>query len=229
MTQLLNYELENFKDYKLAIITLDDGKANSLSPAMIAEIDKALNQAETDEAIVILTGRAGKFSAGFDLAVMQKGNDAINAMAKAGATVAERMLSFPNPVIIACNGHCLAMGAMYLLSADYRIGAEGDFKIGLNEVALGMTMPPFAKIILQETLTPTFIKRAAMQAEIFNPVSACVAGFLDETVNEENLLGRAKEKAAEFSKLNMRAFKITKLRMRKDMLADLHAAIQKIE
>lgn len=169
MTQLLSYELEHHEKYTLAIITLNDGKANSLSPAMLAELAAAFDQAEQDGAIVILTGMENKFSAGFDLGVMKAGKEAINAMAKSGAALAARMLSFPQPVILACNGHCLAMGAVLLLSADYRIGVEGDFKIGLNEVSLGMSMPPFAKVILNETLSPTYLKRSAMQAEIFNP------------------------------------------------------------
>ena len=223
MSELVSYK----NNGNIAIITLDDGKANSLSPSMIKAINKALDQAENDKATIILTGREGKFCAGFDLSVFQQGGDALAEMLGGGAKLAERLMRYPHPVVIASNGHALAMGALLLLAADYRIGAQGAFKIGLNEVAIGMIMPAFGAEIARYTLTPQFFKRSLVNAEIYHPDKAVGAGFLDESVALENLLTRAEEKAQELAKLNMGAFKGTKLSARKDALAALREAIEK--
>ena len=140
MTELVTYE----KDESVAIITLDDGKANAVSHQLINELNAALDKAEEEKATVLLTGREGKFSAGFDLSVMKEGGpEAVGKLVGDGARLSQRLLAFPTPVIIACNGHSLAMGALMLLSVDYRIGVSGKYKVGLNEVAIGMTMPYF--------------------------------------------------------------------------------------
>jgi len=223
MSELASY----IKKENISIITLNDGKANSLSPAMIAAINAALDKAESDACTVVLTGREGKFCAGFDLSVFQQGGDALADMLSGGAKLAQRLMRFPYPVVIASNGHALAMGALLLLAADYRIGAQGAFKVGLNEVAIGMIMPAFGAEIARYALTPQFFKRSLINAEIYNPEKAVSAGFLDETVALENLLTRAEEKAQELAKLNMGAFKGTKLSARKDALDALDNAIKK--
>ena len=156
MNQIVTYK----KSGKIGTITMDDGKANAFSPAMIAAVNDALNQADADGVVVILAGRKGRFSAGFDLSVMQQGPAASAEMVRSGALLAERLLSFKRPVIVACSGHALAMGAVILASVDYRIGVEGDFKIGLNEVAIGMTMPWFGVEISRARLAPTHLDRA---------------------------------------------------------------------
>jgi enoyl-CoA hydratase len=227
MNELVRYEVEELGNIKLATITMDDGKANGLSPTMIKAINEAFDKADADEAMVILSGREGKFSAGFDLGVFQQGAEALTEMLKGGAELAERLMLFPRPVIAACNGHGLAMGALLLLASDYRIGAIGNFKLGLNEVAIGLTMPAFGCEIARFTLTPQFFKRCLVNAEIFSPEAALQPGFLDEVVEVENLSARAKEKATEMAALNMGAFQGTKLGARKDALDALRGAIEK--
>jgi len=223
MNELASYN----KKENISIITLNDGKANSLSPTMIAAINAALDKAESDANTVVLTGREGRFSAGFDLSVFQQGGDALGEMLSGGAKLAERLMNFPHPVVVACNGHALAMGALLLLAADYRIGAQGNFKIGLNEVAIGMIMPAFGAEIARYALTPQYFKRSLVNAEIYTPDNAVTAGFLDEITPVENLAARAEEKAQELAKLNRGAFKGTKLGARKDALQALRAAIEK--
>ena len=223
MSELVSYK----NNGSISIITLDDGKANSLSPTMIHAINKALDQAENDKATIILTGREGKFCAGFDLSVFQQGGDALAEMLSGGAKLAERLMRYPHPVVIASNGHALAMGALLLLAADYRIGAQGAFKIGLNEVAIGMIMPAFGTEIARYALTSQFFKRSLINAEIYTPEQAVQSGFFDETVPLENLQAHAQQKAQDLAKLNPGAFKGTKLGARKDALAALRAAIEK--
>src|ERR1041384_6831394 len=175
---LVSYRL----DQSIATITLDDGKVNALSPAMQAQINAALDRAETDGAVVVLTGRPGVWSAGFDLSVLRAGGPDGLAMVRGGFVLAERLLAFPRPVIIACSGHAVAMGLFLLLSADYRIAASGPFKITANEVSIGMTMPLAAIALCRQRLTPAHLHRALTQSEVYTPEDAVAGGFVDRVV-----------------------------------------------
>ena len=136
MNEFVNYKSEE----NYALITINNGKANAISHGVIAGLNASLDKAATENKVVILTGRNGIFSGGFDLKVITKSPEAAKELVTKGSQLSLRMLSFSQPIIIACSGHAIAKGAFLLLSADYRIGVEGDFKIGLNEVMIGMTM-----------------------------------------------------------------------------------------
>lgn len=212
---------------KFILITMDDGKANAVSPALLDGLNHAFDQAEQKKLPVVLTGRAGKFSAGFDLSVMGQGGAAMGRLVAGGAKLAHRMLAFPAPIVIACNGHALAMGGLMLLSADYRIGAEGAFKIGLNEVAIGMTMPYFGVELARYRLNPPHLGRAVINAEIYTPAGAVEAGYLDKVTTEANLLEEAKQLASGLAALNMGAHHATKLRIREPLLTAVMEGIKK--
>src|SRR5262245_53944205 len=128
----------------IATITMDDGKLNVLSDDMFAQLSDALDRAQAERAVVVLAGREGAFSAGFDLRTLAGGGTDAARLVRTGFELAERILSFPTPVVIACTGHALAMGVFLVLSGDYRIGADGPYRIGANEVAIGITIPFFA-------------------------------------------------------------------------------------
>ena len=218
----VTYELSE----SIATITLDDGKVNVLAPVMLSEINAALDQAEADHAVVVLTGRPGLFSAGFDLKVLNAGGAEAVAMLRAGFELSFRLLSFPTPVVIACPGHAMAMGSFVLLSADYRIGASGAFNIRANEVAIGMTMPRAAVEIIRQRLTPAGFTRATLLAEAFTPESAVTVGFLDRVAAPESVLDEALALAAQLATLDMRAHSASKLRARHDTLAAIRVGIE---
>src|SRR5207248_569033 len=135
-------------------IVMDDGKVNIMSIGMLAALHAAFDEAERDGTVVILTGRGKAFSAGFDLKVFASGSaNEIYTMLKSGAELALRLLSFPTPIVAACNGHALPMGAFLLMSSDVRIAAEGAYGIGMNEVAIGLTVPKFAIEVARQRLT----------------------------------------------------------------------------
>jgi enoyl-CoA hydratase/carnithine racemase len=219
MSELTGYELED----GVATITLDDGKVNALSPEMLGSIGEGLDRAEADEAVVVMTGRERTFSAGFDL----KSED-WPKMLTAGARTSERMLSFPRPIVIACNGNALAMGAFLLLSADHRVGARGDFKIGLNEVAIGLTLPYFGIALARHRLTRPAFDRCAVTGVIVGPDEARDAGFLDEVVDPGDVLEAARVAAERLRGIDMNAHHATKLRIRADALAGLADGIDRI-
>lgn len=212
-------------DDSIATITMDDGKANVISPAMLAELGGALDQAAADQAVVVLTGRAKMFSAGFDLGVLAGGGDESTAMVRGGFELAARILAFPRPVVVACTGHAMAMGAFLLLSGDYRVGAAGPFKISANEVAIGITMPMAGVEICRQRLTPAHFNRAVLTAEIYGPEGAADAGFLDQVVPDAELADAARAVASRFALLDAKAYAGSKLRARGESISTIRAAI----
>jgi len=210
-------------DDGIATITMDDGKVNALSPAMQAELNSALDRAEADHAVVLLSGRDGVFSAGFDLRVIRGGGNDAGAMVHGGFDLAHRLLSFPTPVVVACTGHAIAMGLFLLLSGDYRVGASGPYKLMANEVAIGMTLPRAAIEILRQRVAPAQLNRAAILAEAFTPADAVEGGFVDQVVDPLEVLTTAREMALALSKLDMAAYTATKQRVREQTLNAIRA------
>jgi enoyl-CoA hydratase/carnithine racemase len=209
----------------VATITMDDGKVNVLSLAMLTEIGAALDRAAADRAVVVLTGREGVFSAGFDLPALRAGGPPAVELLHAGFDLAARLLAFPAPVLIACPGHAVAMGVFLLLSGDYRIGAAGPYKLTANEVAIGMTVPQAAVEICRQRLTPACFNRAVGLAEVFRPEDAVAAGFLDRVVPPADLAAAAAVAAAELARLDLDAHAATKLRTRGPAVTALREAI----
>ena len=177
-------------------------------------------------AVVVFTGRPGRFSGGFDLGVIRSGGSDAADMLNAGFELAERLLSFPRPVVVASTGHSIAMGAFLLLSGDYRIGVRGAFKIMANEVAIGMTMPLTAIEICRQRLAPAHFERAVLLAEAYAPDDAVAAGFLDRVVEESELQQAAAEHALALTALDATAHRYSKLRARREMLVALRTAIE---
>jgi len=222
MSQLVSYSLTD----GVATLTIANGKVNAISPDVIGALNQALDQAEQDKAVVVLTGQPGILSGGYDLKVMMSGPQAAIDLVASGSSLARRMLAHPYPIIVACPGHAVAKGAFLLLSADYRIGVDGPFNIGLNEVKIGMTMHQVGIAIARDRLSPAFLQRSVINAEMFNPHGAMTAGFLDQVVPADQLLAAANAMAQQFKGLNMGAHKKTKLKVRKNLLDALDAAIE---
>lgn len=210
-----------------SLITLDDGKVNAVSPALLEGMHLALDQAEQDKKVVVIVGRAGKFSAGFDLSVMGQGGEAMANLVTGGAKLSLRMLSHPYPIVAVCTGHALAMGALLLLSADHRIGVDGSFKIGLNEVAIGLTMPYFGVELGRHRLNSAHVNRAVVNAEMFSPKGALEAGFLDQLTSAEEAMALAEQAVSALSGINMGAHHGTKLRVREALLEGIKAGVEK--
>jgi enoyl-CoA hydratase len=217
----VQYKLKN----QVATIRIDDGKRNALSPQVLREINQALDRAESDRAIVIMTGRESVFSAGFDLHVMKRGGLDALRMLRAGYALTARVLAYPYPVIAACNGHALAMGVFLMLSADYVIGSRGDFKIAANEVAIGLTMPRVAAAMLRHRLNPAAFQRAVTLSEYFDVDSATGAGFFDELVDPADLIPRAETCAADFKTLDPLAHTNSKRRIRASLIRKIRLSI----
>ncbi len=221
MNELVSYHLEN----GIATIQINNGKVNALSPEVLQQLDTAMDRATADKAVVILTGQPGILSGGYDLKVMMSGPQNALDLVATGSTFTRRMLAHPYPLIVACPGHAIAKGAFLLLAADYRIAVDGEFKIGLNEVQIGMTMHNAGITLARDRLIPPAFQRAVINAEMFTPQTAREAGFVDLVVPAGQLLASAREVAEQFKQLNIPAHGKTKLKVRSDLLAALDAAI----
>ena len=222
MSDLIAYHLED----GIATLTLSNGKVNAISPDVITACNAALDQAEQDRAVVIITGQPGILSGGYDLKVMTASPEQAIELVRQGSTLARRLLAHPFPVVIACSGHAVAKGAFLLLSVDYRIGVEGPFSIGLNEVQIGMTMHHAGIELARDRLRKSAFHRSVINGEMFTPLTAVDAGFLDKVVKPDELQAAALEAARQLKKINMRAHRNTKLKVRKELLETLDKAIE---
>ena len=122
MTEVVHY----IEEEHYTLLHLNNGKVNSISHEVIDQFNKLLDKAEEQKKVVIITGKDGIFSAGFDLKTMTASPESALELVTKGSKLSLRMLSFPCPIIIACSGHAIAKGAFLFLSADFRIGVDGD-------------------------------------------------------------------------------------------------------
>ena len=222
MNELVSFTLND----GIAVITLNNGKVNALSSAVLAALNAALDRAQEAGAMVVLTGQPGILSVGYDLKVMMQGPEQAIGLVTAGSILTRRMLAHPQPIIVACGGHAVAKGAFLLLASDYRLGVEGNFLIGLNEVQIGMTMHHVGILLARDRLSSAAFQRSVINAEMFAPQAAMEAGFLDRVVAPDQLMSSAMEVAHQMKKLNAAAHRNTKLKARKALLDALDGAIE---
>lgn len=218
----------------LATISLDDGKANVFSNASLEALENHLDQAEADGArAMLIVGRPGRFSAGFDLAEMTSSTESMRSLVIRGARWWMRLYGMGLPTVAACTGHALAGGALTLLSCDLRIGAEVPAKIGLSEVAIGMPLPAFAVELARDRLSTTAFTASTMGAQVYDATGAAEVGYLDRVVPEPELIATATAEARRLGELSTGAYAATKQRARRahitQTLADLEADMASVE
>jgi len=210
----------------VAVITMNDGKANAVNPAMLEALNAALDKADAEAQAVVLTGLPGKFSAGFDLKFFQSaGPEASAALVNGGGALAHRLYGFPKPVVAAANGHAIAMGCFILQACDVRIAAAGDFKIGANETAIDMVLPVFALELLHARVRPDRLTEAAVIGRLYDPEGAREVGYVDEVVGPEALAETAMRTAAALARLPARGYAGNKQAIRRDSLDAIAASL----
>jgi enoyl-CoA hydratase len=217
--------LQVLVDDGVALLQLDDGKANAISHDVVEAFHGALDRSIEEAGAVVVAGRPGRFSAGFDLEVMRAGDKPMQDLVLAGAELLLRLYAHPQPIVAACTGHALAAGALLLLACDTRVGAEGDFKIGLNEVGIGMPLPAFAVELARDRLASHLLTKATLQAEIYDPTAAVRAGYLDWHLPAERVVDEAVIEARRLSEHRRGAVAATKARLRGATLRRIRATL----
>lgn len=222
MSEFVRYD----QDGDVAVLTMDDGKANAFGINMINALMAGLDRASAEAGAVVIAGRPGVLCAGFDLAVI-RGDDLEKkaAMRNAGVEALLRLYLHPQPLVIACTGHAMAAGALLLLTGDHRIGADGDFKIGLNEVAIGLTLPIFGLELARDRLDPRALDAAVLGATIYDPTGAAAAGYLDQVQAPDAVLAEARKVAQGMVGLDATAFGATKALLRGETVAKIRATL----
>lgn len=220
---LLTYALEG----TTAVIRMDDGKVNALTPQMIDALLEALTRAEQEANAVVLAGREERFCAGFDLRIMTSGPENLLPLLRRGSELLMKLYGLPIPLVAACTGHALAGGALILLTADVRIGSQGEFRIGLNEVAIGMPVPVLAMELARDRIAKTELVHATLEAKIYSPEDAIRTGFLDAVTAPVDVLSRAKEEAGRLGSLSRMAFSATKTRLRGATIAHITSTLER--
>ena len=214
----------------ISIITLDDGKANVFSPKMIQDVNQCLDKVPTESGALIITGREGMFSAGFDLKIISAGDiQATMDMSLSGFKLLSRIFSFPRPILAACSGHGIALGTFLLCCCDYRVGVKGDFMIGANEMRTNMVIPIPILELISHRVSASHKYRAILGAEMYSIESGLEAGLIDEVVDPENLMETAMLKAKDLATMGHPSYTLTKELLIREPLQKINNAISDIE
>ncbi len=222
MSGFVEFELSD----RIATLTMDDGKANAFGLEMIAALSEGLDRAAEEAEAVIITGRPGVLCAGFDLKII-RGDDEVAklAMRTAGVEALLQTYMHPLPIVIACTGHSVAAGALLLCAGDVRIGARGEYKLGLNEVGIGLSLPVFGLALAEDRLDSRMVTRAILGAQLYDPDEAAAAGYLDMAVEADDLMATAQQTARDMLELDSAAFASTKQRMRQPTVDRIRASL----
>jgi len=225
MSELVSYEVRE----RIAHVTITNGKANALAPEVIAGLDAALSRAEdagdAEVGAMVITGTPGMLTGGFDLNVMRSSAEAAGRLATDGGALFSRLFGSEVPVIVACPGHAVAAGSLLLLSADFRIGARGEYRIGLIETQIGMVLPRWAVELASERLSKRHFQEATVGARMYDPDGAADAGFLDTVVEADALTDAAEVEAQYWASLPRAAYRGQVLMNRGERLARLSEAV----
>ena len=220
MANIVSYSLAD----DIATLTMDDGKANAMAPAMSAALNAGLDRAYGEAKAVVIRGREGVMCGGFDLKIIRGDDDAAKAgMREAGMALLKRLYLSPQPIIFAVTGHSVAMGALLLLAGDFRVGRSGDFRIGLNETGIGLSLPITGLELARDRLAPMVFQRATINAELFSPDTAVSAGYLDQVADTAGFDAAVSEVAQTLAALDATAFAETKRRVRQATLERIDA------
>ena len=220
MADIVSYSLAD----DIATLTMDDGKANAMAPAMSAALNAGLDRASGEAKAVVIRGREGVMCGGFDLKIIRGHDDAAKAgMREAGMALLKRLYLSPQPIIFAVTGHSVAMGALLLLAGDFRVGRSGDFRIGLNETGIGLSLPITGLELARDRLAPMVFQRATINAELFSPDTAVSAGYLDQVADTAGFDAAVSEVAQTLAALDATAFAETKRRVRQPTLERIDA------
>lgn len=202
---------------KLAIVRMDDGKANAMDEAFFLELEAAFDAALGARArAVVLEGREGFFSGGLNVkALPTLGPQALHALHLSFARAMGKVFTFPLPVVAAVTGHAVAGGLILALACDRRFSLDGEFRWQMNEVAVGIPLPSWVLALTQAVIPPRRHVEILLHARPFGPRLAAEWGLADGLLGDrQDLLEAARGAAAELAELNPEAYALSKERMR---------------
>lgn len=214
----------------ISIIKLDDGKANAFSFEMLTQVNALLAQVPKDSGALVITGRDGLFSGGFDLKTLATGDmEKITTMVQLGYRLLLELYSFDRPIIAAVSGHAIALGLFVTCSADYRIAIDGQYVCQANEVRNNMDIPPQIMEILKARVNKNYFYPAVFHSDTYSVQDSIAVGYIDEVVSAEKFMDRVMEKANELASLPHPFYANTKQSAQEDVREKIAEAIKKYE
>jgi enoyl-CoA hydratase len=226
MAEAITYESTD----KVAVITLDDGKVNAMAMPFFEGLGAALDRAERERpGAVVIAGRPGYFSAGLNLKVLPTlPADEFRHTMIAFGRIMLRVFTFPIPTVAAVTGHAIAGGAMLAFACDLRHVADGAFRIHLNEVAIGLTLPTWAIVLAQSAIPRRWHTEAILHARAYGPDEALERGIIDGVARPaERVLEQARATAASLVTLDQAAYAGSKARHRAMVVEWAEATLEK--
>lgn len=216
------------RNENIAVLRLDRPPANAIDLALAVELESALAAIEADNqtGALILTGAGNCFSAGLDLKLVPTYDAAQQEAMVIGVNrLFGRLYGLGIPTIAAVNGHAIAGGLILALGCDRRLGADGDYKLGLAEMKVGVPYPVAAMAIVQTELSGPVARTMVLTARNSTPGEAQSQGTLDELHAPGALLPRAIEVAREMAGLPRSVYGRIKRQLRGGALARIEDAI----
>jgi len=204
-----------------SILQFDRGKSNPMNLTMFEELRQAINELREDAAVkgVIITGKEHFFSAGLDLPeIMTYDRDKTRAFWQSFMDLVAGLVAFPKPLISAVTGHSPAGGCIVAIACDYRIMAGGNYKIGLNEIPVGLVVPKHIFDLYAFWLGKHRAYQFLMEGRLMNPQEASDAGLIDVVVPADQVLESAERKLAQYLKFDSNTWSATKLNLRKELI-----------
>lgn len=207
------------------VLTLDRPPANAIDESLLLGLDGALRSAEDDDGVraVVLTGAGRFFSGGFDLGAPPRGEESERTVVTLYRDAHRRLLGLPKPTVALVNGHAIAGGAVLALACDVRIAVDGDWKVGLNEVAIGASFPTAAMEIVRARLTAAATAELLLGAELHGPDVALRLGIVERLVSPVTSMAEALAVAARLGSFPREVFAHTKQALVADALARIDA------
>ena len=218
------------KEGDISIIKLDDGKANAFSHDMLSQVNELLAKVPRDSGALVITGREGLFSGGFDLKTLATGDmEKITKMVQLGYRLLLELFSFDRPTVAAVSGHSIALGLFVTCSADYRIAIDGKYVCQANEVRNNMDIPTQIMEILKARVNKKYFYPAVYHSDAFSVQDSIEVGYIDEVVPEDQFMARVIEKAKELATLPHPFYANTKKTAQDDVRQKIADAIDKYE
>lgn len=192
----------------ILLVTLDKPPANAIDEALLAALDAAIEAARAEDSVraVILTGAGAFFSGGFDFAAPRRDDVVATELYAQYRRAHVNLLSLPKPTLAMVNGHATAGGLILALACDYRLGVEGDYRVGLNEVAVGASYPRAASEIVRLRLSHACASELILRASLHRADQAVRLGLVEELIAEADFEDAVFERAGRLAKFPREAY-----------------------
>lgn len=204
-----------------AILQLSRGKSNPINHDFVKALRTTLRSLLDDRSVkgVVLNGNPGFFSVGLDLPELYSYDEAgFAAFWSDFMALISDMVAFDKPIVAAVTGHAPAGGCILAIGCDYRVMAEGNYKIGLNEIPVGLVVPAPIFHLYAFWIGQRLAYQYLMEGKLYQPEQAREIGLVDEVVSGDAVLQTAELKLQQYLRFNEQSWRLTKQQLKRELL-----------